>query len=195
MRFTRTLILSAALVGGLLALPALADAQSRGRAVPRGSVRAGRPPAVRVAPLSRPFYYYRPYRPGLSLGFYYGYPWGWGSLAFGYPYFGYSPYYGYPYYGAYAYPGGYATAYPGYGVRAYGGVRIDVPQRDAEVTVDGYFAGTVNDFNGRFQQLDLEPGPHHIEIRANGFEPVSFDVNVEPGRTITYRAALRPARP
>jgi len=95
---------------------------------------------VRVAPLSRPFYYYRPYRPGLSLGFYYGYPWGWGSLAFGYPYFGYSPYYGYPYYGAYAYPGGYATAYPGYGVRAYGGVRIDVPQRPDE-TFDALIAG------------------------------------------------------
>jgi hypothetical protein len=193
MRFTRTVMLTAALVGAVLALPSVADAQSRGRAVPRGSVRGTRPPTAGVAPLYRPSYYYRPYRPGLSLGFYYGYPWGWGSLGFGYPYFGYSSYYGYPYYGAgYGY-GGYAGS--GYAVRAYGGVRIDVPQRDAEVMVDGYYAGTVDDFNGRFQQVDLEPGPHHIEIRAVGFEPVSFDVNVEPGRTITYRAALRPARP
>ena len=43
----------------------------------------------------------------------------------------------------------------------------------------------------RCNSLDLEPGPHRIEIRADGFEPVAFDVNVEPGRTITYRTELR----
>jgi hypothetical protein len=191
MRHTRTLILSAVLAG-VLAVPALADAQSRGRAVPRGSVRAGRPPAVVVARPYRP-YYYRPYRPGVSLGFYYGYPWYVGPYSYGYG-FGYG--YGYPYgYPGYGYPGYGYYGYPGYAVRAYGGVRIDVPQRDAEVYVDGYYAGVVDDFDGTFQQVNLEPGPHRIELRAEGFEPVSFDVDVQPGRTITYRAALRAARP
>jgi hypothetical protein len=191
MRHTRTLILSAVLAG-VLAVPALADAQSRGRAVPRGSVRAGRPPAVVVARPYRP-YYYRPYRPGVSLGFYYGYPWYVSPYSYGYG-FGYG--YGYPYgYPGYGYPGYGYYGYPGYAVRAYGGVRIDVPQRDAEVYVDGYYAGVVDDFDGTFQQVNLEPGPHRIELRAEGFEPVSFDVDVQPGRTITYRAALRAARP
>lgn len=188
MRHTRTFILVVVLAG-VVALPALAQAQSRGRAVPRGSVRAGRPPAVIVARPYRP-YYYRPYRPGVSLGFYYGYPWYAGPYAYGYGY----PGYGYPGYG-YGYGYGYYGGFPGYAVRAYGGVRIDVPQRDAEVYVDGYYSGVVDDFDGAFQQLNLEPGPHRIEVRAQGFEPVSFDVNVEPGRTITYRAALREARP
>ncbi len=79
--------------------------------------------------------------------------------------------------------------YPG---RIYGGVRIDLPERDAEVFVDGYYAGIVDDFDGVLQQLNLEPGAHRIEIVLDGFEPVAFDVNVEPGRTITYRTRLRP---
>jgi hypothetical protein len=193
MRNTRTLVLSAVL-GGMLVFPALADAQSRGRAVPRGSVRAARPAVPRVHSPYRS-YYYRPYRPGVSLGFYYGYPWAVGPYAYGYGYpYGYA--YGYPGYRYYSgVSGGYYGGYPGYAVRAYGGIRIDLPQRDAEVSVDGYYAGVVDDFDGALQQLNLEPGPHTIEVRAEGFEPVTFDVNVEPGRTITYRSALRQARP
>jgi hypothetical protein len=53
----------------------------------------------------------------------------------------------------------------------------------------------VDDFDGTFQHIDLEVGPHHIEIRAPGFETIAFDVNVEPGRTITYRASMRPHEP
>jgi hypothetical protein len=36
--------------------------------------------------------------------------------------------------------------------------------------------------------MNLEAGPHHIEIQAEGFAPVAFDVNVRPGETITFRA-------
>ena len=140
-----------------------------------------------MAPSAQP--YYCPYRPGVSLGFYYGSPWFIGPYSYG-P----GHYYGYPY--GYGYGdircGG---AYRGYGPRAFGGVRIAVAQRDAEVYVDGYYAGIVDDFDGALQRVDLEPGPHHIEVNADGFEPVAFDVNVEPGQTITYRTALRQSRP
>lgn len=160
--------------------------ERRGRAVPRRSVRVVRPQVVRVAP-----YYYRGYGPRLGLGFYSGYggyygrPYGFAYPAYGYGGYGY-PGYGYP---AYGYPG-YAVA-----VRPYGGVRIDLPARDAEVHVDGYFVGIVDDFDGVFQQVNLEPGPHRIEVRAPGFETMAFDVNVEPNRTITYRAGMRPLQP
>jgi hypothetical protein len=194
MRHSRIII--TALLGGILVLPALAEAQSRGRAVPRGSVRVARPPVI-----VSPRHFYRSYRPPVSLGFYYGSPWYGGLYAYryGYPfgYYGYGyPGYGYPGYGypGYGYPYGYLGG-PGYAVRSYGGVRIDLPQKDAEVYVDGYYAGVVNDFDGSLQQVNLEPGPHKIEVRAEGYQPVSFEVNVEPGRTIRYRAALRQARP
>lgn len=198
----RKLIVPVGLAAALLITPVLASAQGRGRAAPRGAVRAVRPPA-RVLP-SRPLsvrpYYSRPYYPGVGLGFYSGF-------GYGYP-FGYDPFFfGPSFYGS-SYYGPYASGYPGYGYgpyryapygyaayvgRPYGGVRIDLPQRDAEVYADGYFAGRVDDFDGKLQQLDLEPGPHRIEIRDRGFETISFDVNVDPGRTITYRASMIPA--
>jgi len=56
------------------------------------------------------------------------------------------------------------------------------------VYADGYYVGVVNDFDGRFQHLNLEPGPHRLEIRVENRQPISFEVNVRPGETITYRA-------
>ena len=179
-------------VAGAL-MPPTAAAQQRRRAVPRGSVRVVRPPVV-VAPYRN--YYYRGYRPTVNLGFFYGRPGYFGSYGRPFYRYGYRPY-GYPAYGypGYASPYGYAPwgyGYGGYSGRPYGGIRIDLPQRDAEVFADGYFVGTVNDFDGVFQQANLEAGPHRIEIRAAGFETITFDVNIEPGRTITYRSSLRP---
>ncbi len=174
-----------------------------GRAVPRGSVR-GAYPGGRSGYVAPHRHYNRGRYYGPSVRAYYGYPYSFNYYGYprfyGYPgYYGYSPYangwygYGYPAYGygPYAYQGSVGVA-PG---RPYGGVRIDLPERDAEVLVDGYYAGIVDDFDGTFQELKLEPGPHRIEIRAEGFEPVAFDVDVEFGRTITYRTRLRPQEP
>jgi hypothetical protein len=54
----------------------------------------------------------------------------------------------------------------------------------------GGMVGIVNDFDGVFQHVNLEAGEHHIEIESPGFEPVAFDVLVQPGRTITFRADM-----
>jgi hypothetical protein len=155
--------------------------QAVGRAVPRSG------PPVGVARPYRPYYY--PYRRGLSLGFYAGYPYSYYPYSY-YPYryypYGNYPYrYGYGYYVPYGYPTGYVTAVPGV---AYGGVRIQGAPGDAQVFADGYYVGVVDDFDGVFQQLSLPPGPHRIEIREAGNPPLVFDVRIEPGQTITYRA-------
>ena len=168
----------------MLPIDSLAQ-QRRGRAVPRSSVRGGGGGGRVVVVPSRP-YYYRSYRPSTNLRFFYGYPGYYGGYRYGYPAYGY---YGPSYYG-WAAPYGYGVR--GYAGRPYGGVRIDLPQRDAEVFVDGYFVGTVDDFDGRLQQANLETGPHRIEVRHPGFAPIQFEVNVEPGRTITYRGDMRP---
>jgi PEGA domain len=120
------------------------------------------PPVVTVVP-------YRPYvyRPSLSVGVLYG--------ANGiYPY-GYTP-------------RAYYDPIPG---RPYGGLRITGAPRDAHVFADGYYVGIVNDFDGMFQHLNLEAGPHRIEIETPGYERVAFDVMVQPGRTITFNAQIR----
>src|SRR3982751_6339389 len=133
-----------------------------GRAVPRPGPVAGRPnvgrPVVVSPRVVGPYRGYYPYRSGFSLGFYAGYPYGY-----------YSPYNYYGYYGApypYAYPYSYGVA-----ATPYGGGRVEGAPHDAQVFADGYYAGIVDDFDGTFQQLSLEPGAHHVEIRVEGQAP------------------------
>jgi hypothetical protein len=134
------------------------------------------------------YYYYYPRR---------YYPYGYG--AFGLGYFYYDPYaWGPSYYGGYSgYSGysGYDSYYDQYGRYPTGELRLDVNPRYAEVYVDGYFAGQVDDFDGVFQALRLEEGPHQIRIMAPGFAPLDFDVRVFPGRKVTYRGDLLRLRP
>ena len=173
--------------------------RSEGRAVPRGSVSRGGGPRVsspRVIVRAPYRSYYRPYyRPGFSLGLYAGFPY-YGYYGSPYGYYGYPGYayrgYGYPvggYGGGYGYGGYEYGGYGSVGARAYGaygGVRIQDAPPEAQVFADGYYAGIVDDFDGAFQHLDLEPGPHSIEIRVPGGPPISFDVNIQPGRNVTF---------
>jgi len=109
-----------------------------------------------------------------SIGFSsYGFYGGWSSPV--YDSYGYSPY-------AYGYRSGYDI----------GGVRLRIRPRDAQVFVDGYYAGLVDDFDGTFQSLRLEAGGHKIEIHMPGYEDLELDVHVQPGRTITLHEDLRP---
>ena len=123
-----------------------------------------------MAPPVYNYYYYYPRR---------YYPYGYG--AFGLGYFYYDPYTWYP-----------PSYYPGY----YGscsrwlyrirfvrrrGVRLIVSPRFADVYVDGYFAGRVDDYDGMFQALKLEAGPHHIQIVAQGYATLDFDVRIDAG--------------
>jgi hypothetical protein len=108
------------------------------------------------------------------------------------PWYGYGGYYG-GYYGAYdPWFGWYPT--DGSSSAFYddddGALRLKVKPVDATVYVDGYYVGVVDDFDGVFQRLRLESGPHRIEIRAPGYETLSFDVLIEPDHTTTYRGDL-----
>ena len=167
------------------------------RAQPSSRQRGGQAPTdVAVARRSVPPSGNRPIF--IDRGYYRGYyPWGYGGYGFGGyyggyydPWFygsGYSPYYG----GGYGYGGG--GYYPGtyYSGFEEGSLRIKVKPRNGSVYVDGYFAGQVDDYDGVFQRLRVEPGPHRIEIRADGYAPLSFEVRVPPGRTVNYSGELR----
>ena len=52
---------------------------------------------------------------------------------------------------------------------AYGGVSIEVTPSDAEVWVDGGYAGRADDFGPQARPLTLAAGLHRIELRAPGF--------------------------
>jgi hypothetical protein len=71
-----------------------------------------------------------------------------------------------------------------------GGLQLDVQPWRAEVYVDGNYAGRVQDFGGYYRPLELIPGPHAVTIVAPDYDPLMFDVVINPDRTITYRGTL-----
>jgi hypothetical protein len=84
----------------------------------------------------RPYYASPYYWYGGYYGGYYSYPFYFSVGVGGYPYY---PYY-YPFY-----------PYYGYAYDPSAHLRLQVTPREAEVFVDGYYAGTVDDFDGSFQ--------------------------------------------
>jgi hypothetical protein len=150
--------------------PRYRDGDRRVYVQPRSNYYVYRYPAYRYAPR----YGYHPIRPG---------------------------YYSYRYYDPYFVGDFYWTNYA-WQPRSYysgpnwdyglGKLRLDIDQRDAEVYIDGYYAGVVDEFDGVLQGLRLEPGHYGVEVALPGFAPLQFDVQITPGRTTTYRGALLP---
>jgi hypothetical protein len=165
-----------------------------GTAVPRANV---------YAPHYVPHYapHYAPYYVPRGYG-YYGTPTYYRPYAF-HPHFtiGFGVYVGYPVPYAYSYP--YPIPVYGYGAPSanvmvgpgspnYGGVALEITPHDGDVYVDGQYAGRVENFDGQVQPLTLAAGVHRIEVQAPGFEPLVFNVDIQPGQVIPYRGDLRP---
>jgi hypothetical protein len=123
-----------------------------------------------------------------------------GTFGYGFPFrprfnVGFGVFLGYPFvYPSYApwdwwsYPTGPLAYIPGGG---YGGVSFAISPGNAGVTVDGAYAGTVDQFNSLQEPLNLPPGPHHVEIQAPGYAPLDFDVTVQAGQVTPYAGDLQ----
>jgi len=138
---------------------------------------------VYVVPRGRTYYYYPRY-------YYHPYAYGYGPAGRGHFYFdlSYNSYIWHPYsvyrydtYGSYGYP--------------VGELRLRVHPTDAQVFIDGSYAGRVDDFDGVFQSLRLEEGEYQVEIVLPGFEPLAFNVRIYPGEKTTYEGDLIPELP
>jgi hypothetical protein len=147
------------------------DAFAQGRRVVRRAAppRAG---GVVVAAYYRPLflspYYYDPfYDP-----WWYPYPYGWGRR------------YGY----------GYGYGYPAFREDS-ASLRLEVTPRETEVYVDGHYAGVVDDFDGMFQRLHIEPGTHEVTLYLPGYRSASQRVFLQHDRTFRIRHEMerRPA--
>jgi hypothetical protein len=68
---------------------------------------------------------------------------------------------------------------------------VKIKPREGEVYVDGYYVGLVDEFDGMFQKLHIEPGAHRIEVRAAGFDPLVFEVKISPEHTTTYQGEMK----
>jgi hypothetical protein len=97
------------------------------------------------------------------------------------PFYYYDPFWGpwYPY--AYAYP---------YALEPRASIRTEVVPKDAEVYVDGYYAGHASDFDGVFKQLHVVPGGHAVTLHLKGFRTVTEDVYVRPDSTFKLSTTL-----
>jgi hypothetical protein len=154
-------------------------------------------------------------RPGTGTG--YKYP-GYDRYGYGYGYggyYGYSPYYyrpyyygyyGVPYYGVgfstgYGWDDGYVSAgysapyyrssYGGYyRYRETGSIRTIVDPEKTRIYVDGYYAGTVDDFDGMFQRLYVAPGRHDVTLKLDGYRTHKFKVYVTEDSTVKIRHSM-----
>jgi hypothetical protein len=111
------------------------------------------------------FYYANP--------FWYGYPW--------YPYaYPIGPY-------PYPYPYGYSYAAPD------SAVRLEVNPKEAEVYVDGYYAGVVDDFDGMFQRLRVSPGQHELILYRDGYRTAHQTMHLAADSTFKVRFNMEKA--
>jgi hypothetical protein len=108
--------------------------------------------------------------------------------------------YGYPVpYPPYRYPYPYPYPYP---VSPYylndqssAAVRIEVTPKQADVYVDGYHAGIVDNFDGVFQRLHVTAGGHEIVLYLEGYRTVHQTIYSEPYSTQTMRLAMERLAP
>lgn len=101
----------------------------------------------------------------------------------------YGPYYPYHWYGyPYGRPYWY---YPDY----RSSLRIQNTPREAEVFVNGYFVGLVDDFDGWAQRLYLPPGEHEIAVYLKGYKTRRTHMLFRPGQSYRLSLGLEPLAP
>lgn len=74
---------------------------------------------------------------------------------------------------------------------ASGRLELDVEPRTAQVSVDGFYIGTVDDFWPA--GVTLAAGHHRVDLRAPGYELLTIPVEIAAradGQPITFRGAL-----
>ena len=73
-----------------------------------------------------------------------------------------------------------------------GRLRLEVLPGDAEVYVDGVYAGHVEQFDGVSPHARLAPGGHRIEVRAEGYRDVVFGTRIITSKRTVARVTLLP---
>jgi hypothetical protein len=76
-----------------------------------------------------------------------------------------------------------------------GSARIQVTPKDAEVYVDGYYVGRVDDFDGSLQRLHVEAGEHELMIYREGYRTIREKVLFTRGNTLKVTYTMQPLQP
>jgi hypothetical protein len=71
-------------------------------------------------------------------------------------------------------------------------LQLQVTPRETEVFVDGYLAGRVDDFDGRFQRLHIQPGEHELTLYLAGHHKITQTILVRPRSSFRIRYEMTP---
>jgi hypothetical protein len=74
-----------------------------------------------------------------------------------------------------------------------GGLVLEAVPDATQVFVDGYYVGLAEDFGPGERAIALEPGAHRIELRAPGYDTLTFNVMIEPNGIVRYRGEMQRA--
>jgi hypothetical protein len=73
---------------------------------------------------------------------------------------------------------------------ARGGLVLEAVPNAAQVFVDGYYVGLAEEF-GSGTPIDLTAGAHRIELRAQGYEVLAFNVMIGGNTIVRYRGDMQ----
>ena len=76
---------------------------------------------------------------------------------------------------------------------ARGSLVLESVPDGAQVFVDGNYVGLAEEFRSNGQELDVRAGVHTVEVRAPGYETLTFNVMIEPNRRVRYRGTMQTA--
>ena len=115
---------------------------------------------------------FHPYPAPYYAGFYY--PWA--------PYYQVGPY-------PYPYP------YPMHYVDPGASLRLDVKPKNAEVYVDGFYAGIVDDFSGTFKHLNVPAGEHDLTLYLEGYRTAKQHLRLTSDKTLKVKYTMEKLAP
>lgn len=129
---------------------------------------------------------------GWNLGFVTYNPWNYGATRWVYGRYGlwYDPWAYYPYYEPY-YDPYYRTDREEPAPKTTGAIRVKANVKTALVYIDNALVGTVDEFDGLRDHLELDGGRHVLELRAEGYQTITKEINVEVDKTLTERFTLK----
>jgi hypothetical protein len=70
--------------------------------------------------------------------------------------------------------------------------RLEIKPRSAQVYLDGYYMGTVDDFDGAWQRLEMPSGEHEITVYLQGYQTYRQRTFFRPGQDYHFKAILEP---
>jgi hypothetical protein len=96
------------------------------------------------------------------------------------------------------YPYGYGYGYPYWpyaNVSADGSLKTEITPKEAQVYVDGYYAGVADKFDGAFKRLHASPGGHAVTFHLEGYQTVTRNVYVRPDSTLKLTETMEKLAP